>query len=112
MPTVIFLCEDGFNLPTGEGGMHVSGCLADDRQRAASADCTGVGRAAQAGPHDVGQQLFELEPTESGFRLQLAEHIVGQVEGGSHKSVFTSNMIVVNTALEVSAAAIQAPSAG
>jgi hypothetical protein len=36
---------------------------------------------------------------------------VGQVEGGSHKSVFISNTGVVNAALEVSAAAIQVPSA-
>ena len=36
---------------------------------------------------------------------------VGQVEGGSHKSVFISNTGVVSAALEISAAAIQVPSA-
>jgi hypothetical protein len=43
------------------------------------------------------QNFFEGRPLQRGFRFHLAEQVIGQIQGGSHKYVCASMHLYVNT---------------
>jgi hypothetical protein len=81
--------KKGFDLAVGKRRVPDAGRFADHGQRTA---WEGFGppslALSKAALDELGDEIFELETAQGRLGLELSKERIGQVKGGSHKSIF------------------------
>jgi len=94
----LFQSQDLINARIGECRMSATISFSNNRQWTPSLPRNPIPDIfrGQSSLDQLAHHLFEFEPTQRGLGLQFPEGWVRQIQGCSHKNIFTSDAAVVN----------------